>query len=164
MPWENLAADLEAEFESLTPRDTWATGQTVVASRKALWAREWRKFNRGKVLADTRRKNRLRFERTRVSKICRGCGIWFSPFRISGVFCTHSCQKTFNNKNREYVDGKRVVKKYTVDPVPGEFDHRGGDCLVHGENIAVFRQKGFLGEFSCVACALVLEKEQEMPT
>ena len=115
---------------------------------------------RCKEVADMRRQNRQRFVRSRVNKLCLSCRVWFSPLRTSSRFCMLKCQKTFGNKKRCYVNGERAVKKYYDNPTPGEFDHRGGDCPTHGPNVAVYRQKGFLGPFFCVACSLVLEKEQ----
>jgi len=46
------------------------------------------------------------------------------------------------------------MKQYSSDPTPGDFDHRGGNCPIHGENVPTFRAKKRLGPFLCVECAL----------
>lgn len=57
-----------------------------------------------------------------------------------------------------------MSKEYTGDPTPGDWDHRGGDCEIHGVNVAHFRARGELGPYFCVRCALVaLEKVENEP-
>lgn len=54
---------------------------------------------------------------------------------------------------------------YISEPIPGDFDHRGGDCDSHGSNIAFARARGSLGRFECVACLLevaeILKRQEE---
>lgn len=42
------------------------------------------------------------------------------------------------------------------DTVPGDFDHRSGDCKIHGTNKSHARARGELGPYYCVACLLVV--------
>lgn len=47
------------------------------------------------------------------------------------------------------------MNHYTAEPVPGEWEHRSGDCEFHGLNIAVARPKGHRGLYKCVKCMLI---------
>ncbi len=40
------------------------------------------------------------------------------------------------------------------DPVPGDFQHKGGDCETHGVNIPFFRAYQGTGPFFCVRCSV----------
>lgn len=46
------------------------------------------------------------------------------------------------------------MNDYTGDPTPGDWDHRSGDCALHGVNIPHFRAKGATGRYFCVKCSL----------
>lgn len=48
----------------------------------------------------------------------------------------------------------RMLPEYTREPTPGDYEHRGGECPIHGENIVVARRKSALGPYFCVECKL----------
>lgn len=50
---------------------------------------------------------------------------------------------------------------YTRDPAPGQFDHRSGDCAIHGVNVVVAREKGSTEPYSCTQCLLTEKEEPE---
>lgn len=53
---------------------------------------------------------------------------------------------------------------YTLtDPIPGDFEHRGGDCPTHGVNIPFFRVYRTTGPYYCVKCALLAMREKYEP-
>lgn len=53
-----------------------------------------------------------------------------------------------------------TLPDYKADPVPGDWDHRGGDCATHGDNVPFFRPKGVTGPYYCVECVLKKLREE----
>jgi hypothetical protein len=53
-----------------------------------------------------------------------------------------------------------AIPDYKPDPVPGDWDHRGGDCVTHGDNVPFFRPKGVTGPYYCVECVLKKLREE----
>jgi hypothetical protein len=49
------------------------------------------------------------------------------------------------------------------DPIPGQFDHRSGDCVAHGDNVPHARMRGSTGPYACVACLLMAAKRLAEP-
>lgn len=49
--------------------------------------------------------------------------------------------------------------EYSEDPTPGAFDHRSDNCSTHGNNVPFFRQRGVIGPYFCVQCALRVLRE-----
>ena len=54
---------------------------------------------------------------------------------------------------------------YPKDPVPGDWEHRSGECQDHGENVPFARPKGSIRPHECVACLLeiseILKRQEE---
>ncbi len=53
-----------------------------------------------------------------------------------------------------------LTPDYTPNPVPGTFDHRGGDCELHGDNVVFFRPYKSDIPHTCVQCALEVLNER----
>ena len=58
----------------------------------------------------------------------------------------------------DFGEVRRLPPRYHYVAAGGTFEHRSGDCQLHGENVVHFKIYKAEGPYYCVACALELQK------